>query len=219
GCAMKVNTDGVLLAALADGEKSEWILDIGTGTGLIALMMAQRFSNADVHAVEIDEEAAARAESNFQNSIFNERLFIQPVAIENYTSDLKFDLIISNPPYFINDLRNPEEKKGIARHATEEFFQNLMKKVNELLSIDGAFWYILPVKQAELLIEEAKLYDLYVKKQILLHSDATKPAFRWIICLSRLAIETEVEHFYIYEAEKVHTTAYKNLLKDFFLAY
>ncbi len=219
GCAMKVNTDGVLLAALAESEGCKTILDIGTGTGVIALMLAQRFKKATIHAIEIDEVASATAEKNFKDSAFSNRLTVNNIAIEHYTTTKKFDLIVSNPPYFVNDLRNAEEKKGIARHANQQFFEDLILKVDELLTPNGCFWFILPVKQAELLIKDAKHHGLTVSKQILVHSDQSKPAFRWIVCLNRFKNEAEIEHFYIYEAEKVYTEAYKLLLKDFFLAY
>jgi tRNA1Val (adenine37-N6)-methyltransferase len=219
GCAMKVNTDGVLLAALAECENCENILDIGTGTGVMALMLAQRFSQAKIHAVEIDLEASTTAEKNFKSSIFKERLTLSNIAIEEFNSPIKYDLIISNPPYFVNDLRNTEEKKGIARHANDQFFIDLLTKVDELLAPNGCFWFILPVKQAELLVKDANRYGLSVSKQILLHSDQSKSAFRRVICLSRLKNEVEIEHFYIYEAEKVYTKEYRSLLKDFFLAY
>ena len=218
-CAMKINTDGVLLAALAESENPTKILDIGTGTGVLALMMAQRFTEAKVHAVEIDEQASATASKNFQLSVFNERLNISNVAIEQYNNGEKFDLIISNPPFFVNDLKNTEEKKGIARHANEEFFANLILKVNAILADKGSFWFVLPIKQAESLIEKAKQLNMYASKIIELHSDVSKPAFRYIVNLNRGKGETTIEHFYIYESEKAYTNAYKILLKDFFLGY
>lgn len=219
GCAMKINTDGVLLAALAENHECENILDIGTGTGVIALMLAQRFEKAAIHAIEIDEAASATAEKNFKDSVFSGRLGVSNIAIEHYTTTKKFDLIVSNPPYFVNDLRSTEEKKGIARHANDEFFANLLAKVDELLTPNGCFWFILPVKQAELLIKGAKHHGLSVSKKILLHSDVSKPAFRWMVCLNRLVNEAEIIPFYIYEAEKVYTKQYKEALKDFFLGY
>ncbi|MGF1925814.1 MAG: tRNA1(Val) (adenine(37)-N6)-methyltransferase [Bacteroidia bacterium] len=219
GCAMKINTDGVLLAALTEAEGDESMLDIGTGTGVIALMLAQRFSLAKIHAIEIDEEASVTAGSNFKNSLFADRLSVQHIAVENFTSVRKFDLIISNPPFFLKDLRSAEEKKGIARHATDEFFSSLMAKVAEHLSPKGSFWFILPVKQAELLIDDAQRYGFSVAKHIMLHSDVSKPPFRWIICLTRVKIKTDIVHFYIYEAEKQYTKQYKSLLADFFLGY
>ncbi len=219
GCAMKVNTDGVLLAALAECEHGKNILDIGTGTGVMALMLAQRFKEARIHAVEIDSQASATAEKNFKNSVFANRLSISHIAIEQYSNPKKFDLIISNPPYFVNDLRNAEERKGIARHANDQFFADLLSKVDQLLAPNGCFWFILPVKQAELLVNDANNFGLSVSKKILLHSDQSKQPFRWMVCLNRFKNEADVRHFYIYEAEKVYTTHYKELLKDFFLGY
>lgn len=219
GCAMKINTDGVLLAAMAEGNEPKRILDIGTGTGVLALMMAQRFENAKIEAVEIEEQASVTANINFKSSVFKERLTVSNVAIEQFNTAQKFDLIISNPPFFVNDLKNVEEKKGIARHTDEQFFVSLIEKVSQFLSNDGSFWFILPIKQAEILIGYALEKGLYLSKKIELHSDQSKPAFRWIVCLDKINIETKIEQFYIYESEKVYTKAYKELLKDFFLGY
>ncbi|MFA6275386.1 MAG: methyltransferase [Pedobacter sp.] len=219
GCAMKINTDGVLLAALAECNSPKRILDIGTGTGVIALMLAQRFAHAHLEAVEIDEEASKTADLNFKSSIFSNRLTINHTPIEQYNTTDKFDLIVSNPPYFVNDLKNFEEKKGIARHTNEEFFNDLLIKVNSLLTENGSFWFVLPIKQAEQLIKNASIYRLSVSKQIHLHSDESKPEFRRIVCLKRKITTPIHEHFYIYESEKVYTKTYKNLLKDFFLNY
>lgn len=218
-CAMKINTDGVLLAALVESENPKRILDIGTGTGVLALMMAQRFPLAKVEAVEIDGLASATAGRNFQNSVFSRQLSVHNIAIEQFCSDKKFDLIISNPPFFVNDLKNAEEKKGIARHASEQFFEDLIVKVNSILTDDGKFWFVLPVKQAELVIEDAKQLGMYPAKIIQLHSDVSKPVFRCVVNLNRSKAETLIEDFYIYESEKIYTQAYKDLLKDFFLGY
>ena len=218
-CAMKINTDGVLLAALVERDSPKRILDIGTGTGVLALMMAQRFIAAKVEAVEIDELASITAGRNFQNSVFSKQLSIHNIAIEQFSSIQKFDLIISNPPFFVNDLKNTEEKKGISRHASEQFFTNLILKVNTILAEDGDFWLVLPIKQAEKLIENAKALGLNATKIIQLHSDISKPAFRYIVNLNKSKAETLIEHFYIYEREKIYTNEYKLLLKDFFLGY
>ncbi len=219
GCAMKINTDGVLLAAHAEHPNPQRILDVGTGTGVIALMLAQRFPVAQVHAVEIDKQASDTACRNFQLSVFSNRLSIQNIAIEQYVSETKFDLIVSNPPFFVNDLKNLEQKKGIARHTNEQFFISLIEKVITLLSSEGCFWFVLPVKQAELLVKSGIEKGLYLVKKIELHSDLTKPAFRWIVCLGTKNIKTKTEQFYIYETEKVYTSAYRTLLKNFFLGY
>ncbi|MBO9672164.1 MAG: methyltransferase [Sphingobacteriaceae bacterium] len=219
GCAMKINTDGVLIGAMANHHAPKRILDIGTGTGVIALMLAQRFPHANVHAVEIDEQAAETAERNFQQSPFNCRLTINNIAIEQYHSPERFDLIVSNPPFFVNDLKNEELRKGIARHAAEGFFSMLVKKISELLAADGEAWLILPVKQANEVIAIASHHDFLLTERINLHSDKNRPTFRQIICLKKGETFLKESDFYLYESLKEHTRAYRLLLKDFFLAY
>lgn len=218
-CAMKINTDGVLLGALVESDSPQRILDIGTGTGVIALMLAQRFEDAQIEAVEIDTGAALTAGNNFSNSVFKERLSISHTAIEQFNATKKFDLIVSNPPYFVNDLKNVEEKKGIARHTNALFFEALIAKVADILTEEGSFWFVLPIKQAGFLIDQGKLHGFTVAKQIHLHSDESKSAFRLIVCLSRKAHLLINEQFYIYESEKIYTKGYRELLKDFFLGY
>ncbi|MFD2584493.1 tRNA1(Val) (adenine(37)-N6)-methyltransferase [Pedobacter vanadiisoli] len=219
GCAMKINTDGVLIGAMANHHTPKNILDIGTGTGVIALMLAQRFPHANIHAVEIDEQAAETAERNFQQSPFNRRLTINHTAIEQYHSPERFDLIVSNPPFFVNDLKNEEVRKGIARHAAEGFFSVLVKKISELLAADGEAWLILPVKQADEVVFHAQHYGIGLMERIHVHSDRSKAAFRQIIRLGKNETVLQESDFYLYEDLKVHTAAYKTLLKDFFLAY
>lgn len=219
GCAMKINTDGVLLAAMALHENPKKILDIGTGTGVIALMMAQRYPEAKVTAVEIDSQAAATASRNFESSVFKDRLTPVNTGIKDYSSATQFDLIVSNPPFFVNDYKNAELKKEIARHASDTFFAELIAKVATLLNDSGCFWFVLPIKQAEDLINKASLHDLWVQHVINLHSDASKPVFRKIVCLGRTKIPLIIEDFMIYESERKYTKAYELLLKDFFLAY
>ena len=142
---MKINTDGVLLGALADADESQHILDIGTGTGVIALMLAQRFANATIDAVEIDKAAAHTARTNFQNSNFKNRLALFAHSFESYFGNhhaKMYDLIVSNPPFYINSLESPEAKKNTAKHAEEGFFESLVKAVSQHLTATGSFGLI-----------------------------------------------------------------------------
>jgi len=218
-CAMKINTDGVLLGAMAQHESPKRILDIGTGTGVIALMLAQRYPEALIHAVEIDEQASTTAGRNFESSVFKKQLSVHNLAIEQYSNSAKFDLIVTNPPFFVNDYKNAEPKKEIARHASRTFFAELIKKVDELLSEDGCFWFVLPIRQSEEVVKRGVELGLFAKKVIKLQSDITKPEFRRIVCLARKSRDIVEEDFMIYESEKTYTKAYEWLLKDFFLAY
>ena len=219
GCAMKINTDGVLLAAIVTHEAPSGILDIGTGTGVIAMMLAQRFPLATVDAVELDASAASTAARNFSSSPFASRLSVHTGDILTFESAIGYDLIISNPPFFVNDLKNPEARKRLARHADEDFFVGLIRKVSTLLNLAGACWLILPVKQAEELVVQAVLYKLFPKRIIHVHSDESKAEIRQVICFSFANVAVVHEDFYIYAAQGVYTDAYVNLLKDFFLAF
>jgi tRNA1Val (adenine37-N6)-methyltransferase len=219
GCPMRINTDGVLLGVIAEHSAPSRILDIGTGTGVIALMLAQRYENAFVDAVEIDPSAANRASLNFNTSIYAARMAAHGIAIEDYTPIDRYDLIVSNPPYFVNDLKSTEVRKGIARHAHEDFFYLLIKKVAALLNKDGVFWVILPVKQAEELITNAVLLRLFPSRIIHVYSDETKPEFRQIVSFSFTSETAIQENFYIYASTGKYTEAYVSLLKDYFLAY
>jgi len=219
GCAMKINTDGVLLGAIATQMDAKNILDIGTGTGVIALMLAQRFPHARVDAVEIEEQAASAAAKNGAASAYASRFKVIHTAIENYQTPEKYDLIVSNPPFFVNDLKNQEPKKGMARHTDLLFFEQMTQRVAALLRPKGSFWLILPVKQAQSTIEIAADYGLKPAIIIHLHSDESKPEFRQIVCLNDSAVETEQQYLYIYEAQGVYTASYQALLRDFFLAF
>jgi tRNA1Val (adenine37-N6)-methyltransferase len=219
GCAMRINTDGVLLGAAVQHSNPLHILDIGTGTGVIAMMMAQRFPGALVNALEIDGPAAVRAEQNFSASSFAGRLHAVHISMEAYDTSEKYDLIISNPPFFVNDLKNPEDRKSMARHAGENFFEALVLKARTLLSADGLLWLILPVKQADFVTAKARTEGLALLKEISICSDVSKPVIRKIICIGRVPAPLEQKRFYIYESEGVYTEAYKHLLKDFFLAF
>lgn len=219
GCAMKINTDGVLLAAYVSASSPRYVLDVGTGTGVIAMMLAQRFPDAQIDAVEIDAAAANRAALNFANSAFASRITAHHVPVAEYQTERKYDLVVSNPPYFVNDLKNPEQRKGIARHADETFFEALLERISGLLTEQGAFWLILPVKQAEWMIKHAPDFKLYLTFRLDISSDEQKPVIRQVICLSRQQAQPDTEQFYIYKSEGVYTDAYKYLLKDFFLAF
>ncbi|MBR6655523.1 MAG: methyltransferase [Alistipes sp.] len=142
--AMKVGTDGVLLGAWADCEGARRILDIGTGTGVIALQMAQRNATAQISAVEIDETASRRARANFDMSPWAERLQVVQVAVQQFEPTEQFDLIISNPPYFVDSLLPPDERRSTARHTHDLTFEELDRAVCRLLHEAGKFAIILP---------------------------------------------------------------------------
>lgn len=215
---MKVNTDGVLLGALAESENASTILDIGTGSGVIAMMLAQRFPKAHVTALEIDLQAAESAKKNFNDSTYSNRLKVKAQSFQDFSvqhTEHKYDLIVSNPPFFLNSLVNPNKKKEIARHTTQQFFKELVLFAAKHLNPDAACYLILPPEVAEYVVQRSSKHTLHLQRLINLRSSAQKAPHRQIIKLGFTKMATETQLLIIYDAEKVYTTQYRALLKDF----
>ena len=157
--AMKVGTDGVLIGAWASVRANDrTILDIGTGTGLIALMLAQRNPEAEVVAVEINSESAAQARDNVAASPWSDRVTVEECAVQDFVSDLKFDLIVSNPPYFVDSQKCPDGSRNTARHTDTLSFSELMKAAERLLAPDGRFAVIVPAESAMSVIAAGNMH-------------------------------------------------------------
>ena len=216
--AMKVGTDGVLLGAWADCDGANRILDIGTGTGVIALQMAQRNTEAQIYAVEIDETATKRARANFDASPWAERLGVEQTAVQEYSPLEKFDLIVSNPPYFVDSLLPPDAKRSTARHTHDLTFEELDNAVTRLLAEEGRFALILPVSEFE---KYLTITQLNVVRRCDVHpieGGATKRVMAEFakqktktIALESIAIEKGRRGDY--------TDDYRALTKDFYLKF
>lgn len=219
-CAMKINTDGVLLASLACDEDFSRILDVGTGTGVIALMLAQAYPKATLMAVEIDEQAAKRAEANFAHSPFSERLnAIHTDFMQLKTTDT-FDLIISNPPFYTNSLHNPDERKKLAKHADSQFFENLLSFSSDHLSDEGMLQLIVPAELAEVIASSMiDKFSLHVHKEWNIASFQNENPIRTILRIGKSEAEKTKAAFYIYEKKNEYSEQYKKLLKPYFLAF
>ncbi|MDP9076169.1 MAG: methyltransferase [Bacteroidota bacterium] len=211
----------MLLGAIASNDHAERILDIGTGTGVIALMLAQRFTDAQIDAVEIDLSAATTAAKNFKNSAFKERLNIFRESIEEFFNeypDNTYDLIITNPPFYLNSLESPKEKKTLAKHTDADFFEGLMKGIAAHLSPEGLCWLVLPAQTAALIKDLAKQNRLCQHKIIEVRSFEHSEPHRNIVCFGfDEVVLTETASFTIYEAASVYSDQYKALLYPFFL--
>lgn len=219
GSAMKINTDGVLLAAKAKAESPGAVLDIGAGTGVIALMLAQRFPLATVDALEIHPEAATCAANNFVESPFAERLNLFSMDFQAFEPIIKYDLIVSNPPFFINSLKNPDLAKMTARHAQETFFEKLFAKAHEWLSDAGAFQLILPLSIIEFARDSGFLENWCIQHELYIRSFDHSDAIRIILTLSKRNQVYQREDFVIYEEKGIYTNEYKALLQPFFLNF
>ena len=220
--AMKVGTDGVLLGAWTDVESAENVLDIGSGTGVISLMIAQR-SNAIITAVEIEEAASSESEMNFANSKWSNRLNIVNQSVIDFaaTHNSQFDHIVCNPPFFNNGVRSSKVQRSIARHNDMLPFDQLIASVANLLTTNGKFDVVIPFDIEQEFIELCSSNKLYIRKRTMVKPNYTRPVKRILISFVNSTVsqieETEIQ----IEKEERHnyTDEYKNLTKDFYLAF
>ena len=173
---MLIGTDAILLGAWAEPSIAKSILEIGTGCGVISLMLAQQ-SNAHIDAIDIDEESVKQAESNFRQSPWNDQLHPQLISLQEFTvkSGKQYDLVITNPPYFIDSLQSPSEKKNRARHTTKLSRNELIKSIRSLLKPEGDFLIILPFEESRKLSVLAEEEGLTLRKQMNVSPKAGKP--------------------------------------------
>lgn len=218
-CAMKISTDAILLGSLANAENPEKILDIGTGTGVIALMLAQRFPGSKVTAVEVDSDAAAQAGENFRESQFSERLAVFQGRIQDFPNEKKFDLIVSNPPFFPDHLKSQDSKRNKALHTDELSFQELIEKVKELLSGSGYFWVILPPRQMQDLELLAQKSGLHLFQKIRVKDQNQTPVHREISGFAFQEKDKKEEILVLKEEDLTYSGSYSSLLSGFLLGY
>jgi tRNA1Val (adenine37-N6)-methyltransferase len=219
--AMKVGTDGVLLGAWADVTKEQKILDIGTGTGVIALMMAQRTS-AQITGIEIEKNAAEEAGQNCKNSPWPERIKIKHISFQEFAekSNEKFGLIISNPPFFINGPKSKDSNLAIARHSNLLPFNDLLYGSNKLLQTDGKLAVVLPVIQAKTLVEKAKITGLHLIRLTEIKPNPQKETNRYLMEFSKKNTELKSDSLTIFDQSGSHfSVPYINLTKDFYLNF
>ena len=218
-CAMKVGTDGVLLGAWVNPEKDHSILDIGTGSGLISLMLAQRTS-AEIDAIDIDKDAYLQAQENISKAPFENLFQIYHSSLKSFVTQTKkkYDLIVSNPPYFIDSLKTPDEQRNLARHTDELSLYDLIIDSKKLLNSNGRIALILPFDQQSLLqkiIEENGLFIYRQTNVIPIQGGVPK---RILIELSGHEIsEPQIESLTIEINRHQYTPEFCTLTKDYYL--
>lgn len=219
--AMKVGTDGVLLGSWAPVDHNLFsILDIGAGTGIIALMLAQRTSAEQIDALEIDEEAYEQAVENFENSPWGDRLFCFHAGLDEFIEEPEdeYDLIVSNPPFYAEDYKTENEQRDLARFQDAMPFEELVEAADLLLSENGIFALILPHKEEEKFIALAKEYELYPVKITRVKGTPNSEIKRSLLAFSRNKIaEIEVDELIIEIDRHIYTPEYIELTKDFYL--
>ena len=215
----KVGTDGVLLGAWADVAKAKRILDIGSGTGLIALMAAQRNPKAMIDAVEIDRQAIEQASRNLAASPWKERIRLIGGDFLSLDLDSEYDLIVSNPPFFEDSLKSPNERRNKARHSDSMPHSELVKRAAKLLD-KGIFSLILPFEATEKFIREANKADLFLRRRLNVAPYPSKVYNRTLLEFSRTELAIDSNELYIREAaDGDYTSAYRSLTCDFYLKF
>jgi len=218
---MKVCTDACILGALVAKETEsfspEKILDIGCGTGLLSLMIAQK-SGGIIHAVEINEDAAVQAKENVAASPWANRIRIIHADILDIKSADKYGLIISNPPFFEDDLKSEDKNKNDAKHDTTLKLESLLASIKMHITADGIAAVLLPFHRTEWFEERAAADFLFVQKKVLIRQTPQHDYFRSVIFLSAVPRdETKIESLVIHDNNRQYTEAFKMLLKDYYL--
>jgi tRNA1Val (adenine37-N6)-methyltransferase len=220
---MKVGTDSVILGAWADTSDSKNALDVGTGTGILALMLAQKGVDK-ICAVEIDEVAASQAEKNFNESNYASKINVITQSFQLFSKSMseKFDLIISNPPYFNNSKKPQNEERKTARHQDLLNFEDLLIGVERIINKDkGIFYLVMPIENLEKFIITSIKYGLYLSDLLLIFPSANhlKPK-RAAVKMSTKKNKIKTQYLFIENSERHHyTTQYIELTKDFYLKF
>jgi tRNA1Val (adenine37-N6)-methyltransferase len=219
-CAMKVGTDGVLLGAWAPLDNTPYsILDIGAGTGVIALMLAQRSNAEQIDALEIDDDAYEQAVNNFENSPWGDRLFCYHAGLDEFMEEPEdeYDLIISNPPFYTEDYTTGNEQRDKARFSASLPFEDLVEGASLLLSDEGIFCVIIPYKEEEKFLALAREFDLYPFKITHVKGTPDSEIKRSLLAFSRDEKDTMTDNLVIETARHQYTDAYIALTGDFYL--
>lgn len=219
--SMKVGTDGVLLGAWANTSKTNSILDIGTGCGIIALMLAQRTS-AFIDAIDIDNESILDAKINISNSNWTKRIIPSNISLQDFvkTNDKKFDLIISNPPFFNNSLKPPDKKRKLAKHTDSLSFETLVYSVKKLLNKNGKFCFILPMNEFQIFKNIILVEGLFINNITFVRPKKSKAINRVLaeISFSNISGNT-INELCIRNEDNSFTDEYKELTKDFYIHF
>lgn len=219
-CAMKVNTDGILLGVIAHIQNSKHILDLGTGSGLVAIMLAQRASeNCEITGVELEPNAYLQAVENAKNSAWTKRIHIQQGDVMQQTFLQKFDLIVSNPPYFKDSLASKTQERGLARAVTLHTHFDWLKQAQHWLSENGRITMILPSESAEKLILQSSQIGLYCIEKWQILTKVGKIAKRMIVSFSSQELECQYKELVIYNENNQYTDEFKQLTQDFYLNF
>ena len=219
-CAMKIGTDGVLLGAWTSVQDPYSILDIGAGTGILALMLAQRSDAEQIDALEIDEDAYEQCVENFENSSWADRLFCYHAALDEFTEEMKaekYDLIISNPPFYTEDYQSGDIARNMARFAEALPFEELIKFASQLLSDEGSFALIIPYSEEEYFLKLAEKVNLFPNRITRVRGTEKTPVKRSLLQLSFTEGSFSPDELILEESRHQYTQDYQKMVAPFYL--
>ncbi len=208
----RVGTDGVLLGALCQVENAQKILEVGTGTGLISLMLAQRNANAEIIALDLNEDAVKLAQENFKNALFSERLNVFHQDFKTFESQKEYDFVVCNPPFFEE---NNSVKDILARQQVELTFRNLIEKASKILSSEGIFSVIIPSESAPEFENLAQDFDLHLVRKINIFGIENGVLKRNVLEFSKKKSALETLDFTIEKSPRKYSDQYLELTKEF----
>ncbi len=214
-CAMKVTTEGCILGAYANISKPKHILDIGTGTGLLSLMLAQRYE-ASIDAVEVEEQAFNQAKHNFQQSSWSNQISCHHSSIQSFGTNRKYDLIICNPPFFTDHLKSDIKEKNLAIHSDSLQQDQLVLHINRLLADEGTAFVLYPEYESESFLTVAQKTGLYLSSILKIYNQPNKHVFRCILTLNKKSSSVSNDQLIIREGSD-YTNDFKALLKEYYL--
>lgn len=218
-CGMKVGTDGVLLGAWARVDGARRLLDVGAGSGLIAIQMAQRNPVAEVEAVEIDAQAAAQAEENAARSPWAGRIRVACADFRTFEAGAPFDAIVSNPPYFVDALRSPDARRRLARHAEGLGYDLLFRRSRRLLAPGGHVSLIVPAEVEKLAADAAWEHGFRLWRRTDVYTKPGKPLRRILLEWGTDFLPCRADSLCIERAEGGYSEAYRALTRDFYLNF
>ena len=213
--AMKVGTDGVLLGSWVSCERANTILDVGCGSGLITLMLSQRNNKSNIRGVELDTLASEEARLNISNTIWKNRISIENISFQNFITETKFDLIVSNPPFFASNRSN--SRRDIARHTNYLSFEELIKHSVRLLSPKGILGVIIPIESEKNFCKIAKSYHLYPNRTCYVRGNNFSNTKRVLMELSFSVTNIKISRLTIEKSRHNYTKEYVNLCKAFYM--
>ncbi len=219
--AMKVGTDAVLLGSWAPiDHRPKSILDIGTGTGILALMLSQRTDASQIDALDIDEDAFEEATNNFENSIWSDRLYCYHAGLDEFMDEPEdeYELIVCNPPFYAEDFQSTDEQRNLARFQSSMPFEDLVEAVDLLLSENGVFAVIIPFKEEEKFIEICADFELFPTEITRVRGSHTTPIVRSLLAFRRFELQTEtITEITIEINRHEYTDEYIELTKEFYI--